>query len=266
MELCAKAHMYKRDFIRSILELGDRGPLSMLCIKHDGEEYLRFDKAKYLIGLLGLEEMVRCMTGFSLHESEDAMQFGLAVLKYMDLKCQDLTERYGFQVVMEQTPAESTAYRFARLDLNRFDRIAPLYVKGNLDSGEVYYTNSTHLKTHASVDAITRVFQEGRFHPMIKAGAITHVWLGEHRPDAGSMASFVKKIFKETENAQVAFSPEFTECNNCGRVFRGKNSGCPACGSSDLDCVTRITGYFTKTSNWNAGKRGELKDRVRLQI
>ena len=34
----------------------------------------------------------------------------------------------------------------------------------------------------------------------------------------------------------------------------------------DVEQITRITGYFTKISQWNKGKRGELKDRVRVEI
>ena len=32
----------------------------------------------------------------------------------------------------------------------------------------------------------------------------------------------------------------------------------------ELEHITRITGYFTKISQWNKGKLGELKDRVRV--
>ena len=31
----------------------------------------------------------------------------------------------------------------------------------------------------------------------------------------------------------------------------------------DVDCITRITGYFSKTKNWNPGKTEELKDRYK---
>lgn len=31
----------------------------------------------------------------------------------------------------------------------------------------------------------------------------------------------------------------------------------------EVDHITRITGYFTKVSQWNKGKRGELRDRTR---
>jgi len=32
-----------------------------------------------------------------------------------------------------------------------------------------------------------------------------------------------------------------------------------------VEGITRITGYFTKTNNWNKGKLGELRDRNRNQ-
>ena len=34
----------------------------------------------------------------------------------------------------------------------------------------------------------------------------------------------------------------------------------------EVEQITRITGYFTKISQWNKGKRGELKDRIRVEI
>ncbi len=263
MELAAKAHMQKRAFIKSILDLGVEGPLAALSVSHDDESYLRMRKASHLIGILGLNEMVQAMTGCQLHESEHAEQLGKAVIQYMDLKCQQLSERFGLKIVLEQTPAESTALRFAKLDLRAYPDIARKYVKGNLEKGEIYYTNSTHLNYQLVQDPIDKVIREGELHPMIKAGAITHIWMGEHKPDPKALASFVIKTFRHSENAQIAFSPEFTICNECGHIERGLLEACSRCGSEDVDGITRITGYFTRTSSWNAGKRGELRDRAR---
>jgi ribonucleoside-triphosphate reductase len=39
---------------------------------------------------------------------------------------------------------------------------------------------------------------------------------------------------------------------------------CEHCGSNNIDVVTRVTGYFSKSSMWNKGKIGELKRRDRL--
>lgn len=38
---------------------------------------------------------------------------------------------------------------------------------------------------------------------------------------------------------------------------------CPSCGSEDVYAITRVTGYFSKTSMWNKGKIGEFKRRHR---
>ena len=265
MEIAAKAHVQKRRFIERILSRGKDGPLSVLCMKHDGEAYLRLDKSRYLIGILGVNEMVQVMTGCQLHESKEALDLALAVVQYMNLKCEILSERLGLSIVLEQTPAESTAYRFARLDLKAWPRAAEV-VKGDPRSGEVYYTNSSHFAYSLALDPAEKAVEEGRFHPMITAGAITHIWMGEHRPDPAALASFVRKVFLHSENAQIAFSPEFTICNGCGRVSRGLRTECAWCGSGDVDGITRITGYFTRTSSWNAGKRAELRDRVRSSL
>ncbi|MEG1641615.1 MAG: anaerobic ribonucleoside-triphosphate reductase [Synergistaceae bacterium] len=266
MELAMKAHLQKRSFLKSILDLGIKGPLAALSISHDDEAYLRMRKASHLIGILGLNEMVEIMTGKQLHESEHAAELGKAVIQYMDIKCQMLSEKYGLKIVLEQTPAESTALRFAKLDMRSYPGTAPKYIKGNQETGEIYYTNSTHLNYKLVQDPIDKVVREGELHPMIKAGAITHVWMGEHKPDSKALASFVIKVFKNSENAQVAFSPEFTICNECDHMERGLTDKCTQCGSEDVDGITRVTGYFTRTSSWNAGKRGELVDRTRTPV
>jgi hypothetical protein len=34
----------------------------------------------------------------------------------------------------------------------------------------------------------------------------------------------------------------------------------------EVDCITRITGYFSKKSQWNPGKLAELKDRRKHEV
>jgi len=34
----------------------------------------------------------------------------------------------------------------------------------------------------------------------------------------------------------------------------------------DVDHITRVTGYFSRTSGWNRGKTAELKDRYRSRV
>ena len=265
IEMAVRAHLEKKNFIGKLLSLGEKGPLALLAMNRDGSPYLRMQRASFLIGMVGLNEMVQIHTGQELHQSKQAFKFGLKVIAHMKLVVEKLSERYGMRFVLEQTPAESTAYRFAKLDLKYHSPKSGHIVKGDISKGEVYYTNSTYLNNSAVLNPIERVRQEGLFHPLIEAGALTHIWLGEAKPSKSSLANFVIKTFQWTQNDQIAFSPEFTTCNFCHRTTRGLRSTCAYCGSEDVDGITRITGYFTKTSSWNKGKLGELKNRYRNQ-
>jgi ribonucleoside-triphosphate reductase len=261
--LAVKAHQQKRVFMEKLLALGENGPLALLTMNRDGSPYLRFNLASHLIGMVGLNEMVQIHTGEEMHESKKALKFGLKVLAHMNLLTDKIRRQENMKIVLEQTPAESTSYRFARLDLRYYSPASGRVVKGDIASGEVYYTNSTHLNVKNPMNPIERVTTEGLFHPLIEAGSISHIWLGESQPSKEAIADFVIKTFKHTTSDQIAFSPEFTTCNKCHRTSRGIADTCSYCGSADVDGITRITGYFTKVSSWNKGKLGELKDRYR---
>lgn len=264
--LVGGAHMQKRKFIGELLELGVGGPLSMLCAETDGEPYLRLDRLTYLVGLLGLNEMVQYHTGKQLHEDDAAFKFGLKVIASMKLACQKLSDELGIHLVLEESPAESSGYRLAKLDMRYFPKQTRQVIKGAPDSDEYYYTNSIHLNVDADIDYIERVEKQSKFHPLIDAGAICHIWLGENEPDAGAIKNFVVKTFKNTQAAQIAFSPEFTVCDHCRRTARGLSENCPYCGSDDVYGITRIVGYFSKITTWNKGKTGELRDRRRTAL
>ncbi|MGV1100643.1 anaerobic ribonucleoside-triphosphate reductase [Thiovibrio sp. JS02] len=263
LQLAAKAHEQKKKFIERLMALGKGGPLSLLAMDLDGQTYLKLNRCSFLIGMVGLNELIRVHLGEEMHDSEAAIKFGLKVIAHMNIVCNKLAEAMGMKFVLEQTPAESTAFRFAKLDLAHFSADAEKVIQGDRARGEVYYTNSTLFNVGANMSPIARVEQEGLFHPLIEAGSITHIWLGEAQPDKEALASFVIKVFRHTQNDQIAFSPEFTACIDCGKTSRGLSGSCPYCDSKNVDGITRITGYFTKISSWNKGKLGELHDRYR---
>ena len=266
LQLVVKAHVQKKMFIEKLISLKQEGPLALLTMERDGEQYLRLYRATFLVGLLGLNELVQYHTGKEMHEDEEGFRFGLKILPYLYLRIRELSKAHNIRMVMEQTPAESAAHRLARLDLEHFTDQAAGIVKGDASSNSVYYTNSTYLNVGTSIDPITRVQLEGKFHDLIEAGALTHIWLGETQPPKESVANFVVKTFRNSRNAQIAFSPEFTTCNNCFKTARGLRHQCPHCSSENVDHITRVTGYFTKVSGWNKGKKAELKDRYRSKL
>lgn len=228
MNTVVKGHRQKRIFLEHLLSKGSNGPLGLLAIKKPDDEhpYLRLHRVTNLVGIVGLNEAVQYHLGEELHESRRALKFGLKVIAELKILCERFSERFGLRLVLEQTPAETTAYRFSKLDLNWFEKAAKTVVKGDIKTGEVYYTNSTQINIGAPFDPLERIRMEGLFHPMIDAGALTHIWLGESKPPAEGIAALVEKSFRMTEVAQVAFSPDFLYCNDCGHIERGaiKNS------------------------------------------
>lgn len=266
IDLVYKAHMQKKSFIKKLIELGNTGPLALFNKQDDGEPYLKFDRLTYLIGLFGLNELVQYHTGSQLHESGESFKFGMRVVSHMKLHCDRLSKQHHINMILEESPAESSGYRLAKLDLKYFPEQARKVMKGSIASDFFYYTNSVHLAYDHKIDYIDRVIMQSKFHPLIEAGSIIHIWLGEHQPNPESIKNFVMKTYHQTKAEQIAFSPEFTYCTACNKTTRGLHEACPACGSSKIDAMTRIVGYFSNISGWNKGKMAELRERFRTSL
>jgi len=162
-----QAHLQKKAFLERLLALGADGPLALLTMNKDGLPYLRLARATYLIGMVGLNEMVQIHLGKQLHESDEALKFGLQVIAYMKLLADKMSRQFNMRCVLEQTPAESTAYRFAKLDLRDFSPRAGYIVKGDMSRGGIDYSNFTDLNDGAPLHPIERVRKEGLFLPLI---------------------------------------------------------------------------------------------------
>jgi len=264
LALAVKAHRQKKDFMERLLSLGEEGPLSLLAMRTDGLPYLRADRTVHLIGLTGLNELAKIHTGKELHETPEAVRFGLELISRLRGEIPALERETGLRLILEQTPAETTAYRFARLDLKHFSPMAGRCVRG-VARGGVYYTNSTQLSVSADAAPLERVRTEGRFHPLIEGTAATTVWLGEPPPAGDEIARIVEDAFRKTTVRSVVFSPDFTTCAACGATTPGTRKVCASCGSDRVDGIAMITQYFSRVSGWNRGKISEWKDRRRFR-
>lgn len=222
MEVAMKAHLQKKEFIQKLMTPG--APMWQVGMEAaDGKPYINLEDATYIIGMLGLNECVKYLTDYELHESDEAYMIGLELISGMYLKAKEFENRYKLKVTLEETPGESTSLRFAKVDLQKFPDKAPKYVRGDQEKGQVYYSNSIHLAADAPVDIIERIEKQARFNSLIESGAITHVFLGEQRPDPKAILSLVEKTWKNTQSAQITISPEFTVCNDCKTISAGYN-------------------------------------------
>jgi ribonucleoside-triphosphate reductase len=260
MELAAKAHVQKKKFIEELLSYGEKGPLSFLLLDQDGEPYLRMGRSTYLMRILGLDELVAVHKNLPSGLFGSGLEFGMKVIAHMNTVAEKLSEKYQMTFLLAQIPPETTAYRFARLDLKYFSPAAGRHVKGNIVTGGIYYSNTTLIKGVDPLHPLERVRLEGCIHPYMKGGAMSHLWTGATCPQPDSLAAFVCEVFRNTGNRQITFSPEFTDCKGCGKIDRGLYRTCRFCGSDNVDGISKITGYFARVSSLNKGKIAELHD------
>ncbi len=261
MELACRAHVIRKEYVWKIANL-DHSPLSFYVDGMDGKPYIRPETISWLIGIVGLNECVYNLIGKQLHESDEAFLKGLEIVTFMFKKIPELSKKYGINLKLEETPAESTATRFAKLDVKHYQDRA--YRKEN-EYG-VYYTNSIHFAVDSDVDYITRLMKQSKFHSIVEAGSMIHIWGGENMPDPKAIYELLKLTWYKTKCVQWVLSPEYTICKDCNTKANGLLDTCKQCGSENVRGITRITGYYVYVDKFNSGKKAELKDRKREKI
>jgi len=260
MEKAKRVHLLKREIIKKNQDLGML-PFMSQIVNEKGDKYLEVDKQSFVMGLVGMNECVKFMTDYELHE-DPGWKFGLKVMNTMKAIVADIRKETGLNFSLARTPAESSAYRLAQIDSKRFKS---QYI-ANGEGKDAYYTNSFHVRPSADIPLWKRLTVEGSFHPLTDGGAMSHVWLGEQNPAPEAVLSLTKKIATKTAIQYMAFTKDLTVCSNCNFTTGGLHNKCPSCGSENVEWWSRITGYYQNIKGWNKGKLKELQDRRRYGI
>jgi anaerobic ribonucleoside-triphosphate reductase len=263
LELAKKVFEVKHKCIKSIMDSGNASFLTMNCY---GKTYYKLDKATNSVGFIGLNEMIKSLTNEQLHESDSAWKLGLKIMKYLSDRIDEFKETTGQRWGTVQTPAESSTYRLASLDLKNFGDKA--VVQGDRKTGDVYYTNSSHVNYSANIPLFKRLKIDSSFHPLVQGGAISHIWLNEADPDPHALLKLTRRICTQTLTSYYAYTKDTTYCSNCKRTFGGVYEKCPNCGAAgeEVQWYSRVTGYITPVKSWNKGKLQEFMDRKKYSI
>lgn len=266
MDLAVETLMLRRE--QGLKCLNDYHILPFLDQDVDGEPYYRIDNSTLSFGYVGLNEMLLALFGEGI-ENPDANKFGVKCLEYVNERANQLKEDTGLRWSVIQTPAESTAYRFATLDKKQFGDKA--IVQGSADAS--YYTNSSHVPVDTQGSLIDKIKIEEKYHSLTPGGHIFHAFMGESYSDPDSLMSLTNKIAKKSDIGFWAYSSALSFCLKCKTLMKGLNNSCPTCGETeDVEWYDRITGYVQQvgraksaSGGWNAGKRQELIDRRRFE-
>jgi anaerobic ribonucleoside-triphosphate reductase len=279
MDLAVEVLKVKKRWMKTIVESG-RMPFATQRPKdpHMGEKgtmAVYLDQLVYIIGVVGINEMVQYHYGKQLYEDKGALRLAVRAMTEMELYAKELSKREGMTISFARTPAETVSQRFAVADLlnKEFRDEALKVVKGDVERAlsrihetrdlPIYYTNGTHVPPNADISLAERINIEHIFFPIVDGGDIMHIFLGEGYPDPQGVKSLALKIAKKTQTGYYAFTKDMTVCTDCSHVTMGLMEECEKCGSKNLDYISRITGYLQAVSGWNEGKKQELLDRMR---
>ena len=253
MDISARSLAIKRKVITKLLEEG-----LYPYTKH----YLGSFKNHFsTIGLVGMNEVG--LNANWLHKDlthKETQDFVEEVLNHMRERLVIYQGEYGDLYNLEATPAESTSYRLAKHDKERYPDIVTASENGKTP----YYTNSSHLPVGYTDDIFSALDIEDRLQTLYTSGTVFHAFLGEKLPDWKAAANLVRKIAENYKLPYYTLSPTYSVCKEHGYIA-GEHFTCPKCGQK-AEVYSRITGYYRPVQNWNDGKLEEYKERKTYNI
>ena len=253
MDISARSLKIKRTVITKLLD----GGLYPYTKKYLGT----FNNHFSTIGLIGMNEVglnAKWIGKDMTHK--ETQEFTKKVLNFMREKLSDYQEMYGDLYNLEATPAESTTYRLAKHDKQRYPDIITASENGKTP----YYTNSSHLPVGFTSDIFDALDIQDELQTLYTSGTVFHAFLGEKLPDWKAAANLVRKIAENYKLPYYTMSPTYSVCKNHG-YLAGEHFKCPVCGET-AEVYSRITGYYRPVQNWNDGKREEYEERKEYDI
>ena len=253
MDISARSLKVKRNTITKLLEAG---------LYPYTKRYLgTFNNHFSTIGLVGMNET--CLNARWIRKdltNKEAQEFTKEVLNHMRNKLSDYQELYGDLYNLEATPAESTAYRLAKHDKEKYPDIITASEEGRTP----YYTNSSHLPVGFTDDIFSALDIQDELQTLYTSGTVFHAFLGEKLPTWKSCMNLVRKIAENYHLPYYTMSPTYSVCKEHGYLV-GEQYICPKCGAR-TEVYSRITGYYRPIQNWNDGKSEEFLNRKTYNI
>ena len=248
MDIAARSLNVKREVISKLLLEG----LYPYTKRYLGS----FENHFSTIGLVGMNEAALNASWVKDNLGSDKAQiFARDVLNHMRERLIIYQNKYHALYNLEATPAESTAYRLAKHDVEMY----PDIITASNDINSPYYTNSSHLPVGYTDDIFEALDIQDELQTLYTSGTVFHAFLGEKLPDYKAAMNLVRKIAENYRLPYYTISPTYSICHTHGYI-KGEVYECPKCHEK-TEVWSRITGYYRPVQNWNIGKTKEFDDR-----
>ena len=258
MDLAKESLVIKRDAIEYTTEQG-LYPYSKYYLSGIKERFGKYWSNHFnTIGINGMNEaLVNFMQKDLL--SKEGREFALEVLDYMRKIMKEYQEETGVLFNLEATPAESTSYRFAKLDRKKYPEI----IVANKE-GEPFYSNSTQLPVDATDDLCEALQNQDELQCKYTGGTVFHVFVGEKMPSMCATKKLVKKIAENYKMPYFSITPTFSICPEHG-YMKGEHEYCDECNVK-CEVYSRVVGYISPINCWNKGKKAEWNIRENYEV
>ncbi|MDR0375003.1 MAG: ribonucleoside triphosphate reductase [Treponema sp.] len=215
MELAKESLLIKRKVVNRLLQSG---------LFPYTKRYLRtLDNHFNTIGLVGMNECLQNFLGRNVTiDTEKGQAFAKKTLAFMRDKLADYQEETGELFNLEASPAESTSYRLAKHDKERYPKI----IAAGAD--EPYYTNSTQLPVGLTHDVFDALDLQEPLQTTYTGGTVFHAFLGEAIDDWKTCRDLVRTIASNYRIPYFTISPTFSVCQKHG-YLKGEHFTCPKC-------------------------------------
>jgi ribonucleoside-triphosphate reductase (formate) len=228
MDLAKTSLKIKRNALEKFTD-GGLYPYSKFYLGKIKERFGEFWKNHFnTIGLNGMNESCLNFVGSDITTPE-GHKFAREVLDFMREKMMDYQNETNELFNLEATPAEGTAYRFARLDKEKYPEI----IVANEDAYRTaeaapYYTNSTQLPVGHTDDIFEALRLQDDLQTRYTGGTVMHGFVGERMPSAESTKALVRKIAENFRLPYFTITPTFSVCPTHGYI-EGEHEYCPSC-------------------------------------
>lgn len=183
------------------------------------------------IGLCGMNECCLNFLGVDIVHPK-GKGFAEKVLVHMRNRLADYQEETGDLFNLEATPAESTSYRLARHDKERYPDI--------IASGdeEPFYTNSSQLPVDYTSDIFEALDHQDSLQTKYTGGTVFHINLSESIKDWKACRDLVKAVAYSYKLPYFSISPTFSVCSVHG-YLDGEQFECSKCKKEKEDEIRR---------------------------
>lgn len=206
------------------------------------------------IGFIGLAETLIALTGNHHGNSEEARELGIKIITYIREYCDRVSEETSLNWSCYATPAEGLSGKFIKQDQHAFGKI-----KGITDKD--YYTNSFHVPVNFPISIKDKIDIEAPYHKLCNAGHISYLEVDDC-PTGEAIMDILDYAYKYTNISYLGINFHIRYCKECGTYLLSNECMCSKCKSTNIQGISRVTGYLSLDERFGPGKYKEREDRI----